>query len=50
MRVSANWFLSDHWLVNGDVAVSRLMNSAADSPITEERTGGALALTLACMF
>jgi outer membrane scaffolding protein for murein synthesis (MipA/OmpV family) len=47
---SANWFITDHWLVNGNAAVSRLMTDAADSPITEKRTQGTLALTLAYMF
>jgi outer membrane scaffolding protein for murein synthesis (MipA/OmpV family) len=47
---SSTWFLSEHWLANTDAAVSRLLASAAGSPITERRTQGVLTLAVAYMF
>lgn len=47
---SATWFVTDHWLVNGQAAVSRLLGSAADSPITERATQETLSLTIAYKF
>lgn len=47
---SATWFITDHWLLNTDAAVSRLTNGAADSPITQEKTQGTLTLTVAYQF
>lgn len=46
----ATWFFTKHWLMNGDAAVSRLLGSAADSPITQEKTEGALTLSVAYQF
>jgi outer membrane scaffolding protein for murein synthesis (MipA/OmpV family) len=43
---SATSFLTDHWLVNMDGAVSQLRGSAAESPITERRTQRALAVSV----
>jgi outer membrane scaffolding protein for murein synthesis (MipA/OmpV family) len=40
-------FLTDHWFINADTAVNRLLGSAADSPITQIRVQHALALSLA---
>jgi outer membrane scaffolding protein for murein synthesis (MipA/OmpV family) len=47
---TATWFITDHWLLNTDAAVSRLLGSAAESPITQRRTQGTLTLTIAYMF
>jgi outer membrane scaffolding protein for murein synthesis (MipA/OmpV family) len=47
---SATWFITDHWLLNSDTAVSRLLGSAATSPITQRKTQGMLALSFAYMF
>lgn len=47
---SATWFVTEHWLLNAQAAVSRLLGSAADSPITERATEETLALTVAYQF
>jgi outer membrane scaffolding protein for murein synthesis (MipA/OmpV family) len=47
---NATWFMTDHWLLDAATAVSRLFDSAADSPITQRKTEGALALTVAYKF
>ena len=47
---SATWFITNHWLFSGDTAVSRLLGSAATSPITQRKTQGILALAVAYMF
>lgn len=47
---SATWFITKHWMLDGDVAVSRLLGSAADSPITQQRTQETANLTIAYMF
>lgn len=47
---SATWFITRHWLLNGNAAVSRLLGSAADSPITQERTQETVNLTIGYMF
>lgn len=39
---SATLFITDHWLMNIDAAVNRLLGSARDSPITERRFQRAL--------
>jgi outer membrane scaffolding protein for murein synthesis (MipA/OmpV family) len=44
---SATKLLSQHWLLNVDLAVSQLRGSAANSPITESRTQKALAVSAA---
>jgi outer membrane scaffolding protein for murein synthesis (MipA/OmpV family) len=44
---SATGFITDHWLVNLDTAVNRLLGSAAYSPITQKTTQHVLALSLA---
>jgi outer membrane scaffolding protein for murein synthesis (MipA/OmpV family) len=47
---SATWFFTEHWMLNGDAAISHLMGSASSSPITEQRTQGMLAVSLAYQF
>jgi len=44
---SATWFPSEHWLVNFDGAVNRLLGSAGQSPITQRRTQRAFAVSAA---
>ena len=46
MGFSATRFLSEHWLVNLDLAVNRLRGSAAQSPITQYRVQHVAALSL----
>ena len=36
MGFSATRFVTDHWLVNFDAAFNRLLDSAGDSPITQQ--------------
>jgi outer membrane scaffolding protein for murein synthesis (MipA/OmpV family) len=43
---SATKFITTHWLLNVDGAVSQLRGSAANSPITESRTQKALAMSV----
>ncbi len=43
---SATKFITQHWLLNADLSYSRLLGSAADSPITETRVQRALALSV----
>ncbi len=47
---SATWFITQHWQLNADTAVSRLLSDAADSPITQNPTRGTLDLTVAYVF
>jgi outer membrane scaffolding protein for murein synthesis (MipA/OmpV family) len=44
---SGTLFLTDHWFIDADTAVNRLLGSAADSPITQKRVQHVLALSLA---
>jgi outer membrane scaffolding protein for murein synthesis (MipA/OmpV family) len=44
---SATWFVTEHWLLNTDAAVERLLGAAADSPITQEKVQGMLAVSVA---
>jgi outer membrane scaffolding protein for murein synthesis (MipA/OmpV family) len=48
--LSATWFFADHWLLDAEAAFSRLLGSAARSPITQSPTEGALDLTIAYKF
>jgi outer membrane scaffolding protein for murein synthesis (MipA/OmpV family) len=44
---SATRFITDHWLINMDAAVDRLLGSARESPITQRTVQRALALSFA---
>lgn len=44
------YFLSDHWLLNGAVSYERLLDGAADSPITETKNQFTANLLLDYMF
>jgi outer membrane scaffolding protein for murein synthesis (MipA/OmpV family) len=44
---SATRFVTDHWLVNMDATVNRLLGSARDSPITQRTVQPAVALSVA---
>jgi outer membrane scaffolding protein for murein synthesis (MipA/OmpV family) len=43
---SATRFITSHWLVNMDAAISQIRGSAAESPLIEEHTQRVLALSL----
>jgi outer membrane scaffolding protein for murein synthesis (MipA/OmpV family) len=43
---SATKFITSHWLLNMDAAISQLRGSASQSPLIEERTQRVLALSL----
>ena len=43
---SATKFITSHWLVNMDAAISQIRGSAAQSPLVEEHTQRVLALSL----
>jgi outer membrane scaffolding protein for murein synthesis (MipA/OmpV family) len=44
---TATGFLTDHWLINMDAAVNRLLGSARESPITQKTTQHALGISVA---
>ncbi len=48
--LSATGFITEHWLVNLDGAVNRLLGSAAYSPITQKTTQHVIALSLGYMW
>jgi outer membrane scaffolding protein for murein synthesis (MipA/OmpV family) len=47
LGVSATGFVTEHWLINVDAAVNRLLGSARDSPITQKTEQHAIALSVA---
>ena len=47
---SLTWFFADHWLFNTDIAVTRLLGSAAASPIVRTPNGGVAIATVAYQF
>ena len=47
---SATWFFSGHWFANSVLAVDRLLNDAARSPTTEQKTQYAFGLTVGYEF
>jgi outer membrane scaffolding protein for murein synthesis (MipA/OmpV family) len=44
---SATGFITDHWLLNLDAAVSKLKGSADESPVTERGTERVIVLSVA---
>jgi outer membrane scaffolding protein for murein synthesis (MipA/OmpV family) len=44
---SGTGFITEHWLINLDTAVNRLLGSARESPITQKTTQHAFALSVA---
>lgn len=48
--LTATWFLNPHWAVNANTAVSQLVGSAANSPITESSTEGVIAVAVIYKF
>jgi outer membrane scaffolding protein for murein synthesis (MipA/OmpV family) len=48
--LNATWLVTDHWLFDATTAMSRLFDSAANSPITQRKTEGTVALTVAYRF
>ena len=47
---SATKFLTSHWLLNMDTAISQIRGSASQSPLIEERTQRTLAISLNYQF
>lgn len=43
---SATKFITDHWLINADMAINQIRGSPAHSPLVERRTQRVLALSL----
>ena len=44
---SATRFMTEHWLINSDLAWNRLRGSAADSPITQSAVQGVVEFSTA---
>lgn len=47
---SATRFITSHWLINMDAAISQIRGSASQSPLIEERTQRVLALSINYQF
>ena len=47
---SATKFLSDHWLLNADMAINQIRRSPAHSPVVQRRTQRVLALSVNYMW
>jgi outer membrane scaffolding protein for murein synthesis (MipA/OmpV family) len=47
---SATKFLSDHWLLNADMAINQIRGSPAHSPVVQRRTQRVLALSVNYMW
>lgn len=47
---SGNWFIAEHWLIDGDIAAKRLFDRAADSPLAHRSTGYVLGFALAYQY
>ena len=43
---SATRFITEHWLINTDLAINRLLGSSSDSPITQRNVQGVVALSM----
>jgi outer membrane scaffolding protein for murein synthesis (MipA/OmpV family) len=48
--VSADYRFTDHWAIHGDIAFERLMASAGNSPLVQEKNQLGSALTIAYTF
>ncbi len=48
--LSANWFVTQRWILNASAAFSQLLQSAARSPITEQASQGVISLSVAYRF
>jgi outer membrane scaffolding protein for murein synthesis (MipA/OmpV family) len=48
--VSANWFVTSHWILNTSAAFMQLLDSAANSPITRAASEGVVSLSVAYRF
>lgn len=48
--VSSGWFLSDHWLVTGDLAVRSILHDFDNSPIVQETWSAHASLSIAYSF
>lgn len=45
LGVNATWLITDHWLANMDTAVTHLLGSARESPITQSATQGVVSVS-----
>jgi len=50
LGVSAAWLITPHWIVNASGAVNRLLGSAAESPITENKDQAVISLSALYKF
>lgn len=50
LGVNATWFFHKSWFLNSSAAVNRLLNDAAESPFTREKTQGAFNFTIGYLF
>ena len=48
--VSAGWFITDHWFLNGDLSVKRILADFNQSPIVQEPWQGFASFGLAYVF
>lgn len=48
--IDATWLLTDEWMINGILAGNRLLNDAAQSPLTRQRAQYTLSLTAGYQF
>ncbi|BCF92644.1 MULTISPECIES: MipA/OmpV family protein [Paraburkholderia] len=48
--VTMIWFVNKHWFVTADGALKRLLGSAANSPITQTKTGGVCDVSINYQF
>ena len=48
--LSAGWFMSDHWLITGDLAVRRILHDFDKSPIVQEPWSAHASLSVAYSF
>ncbi len=48
--LSAGWFMSDHWLVTGDLAVRRILHDFDKSPVVQEVWSAHASLSVAYAF
>ena len=48
--LSAGWFMTDHWLITGDLAVKRILHDFDKSPVVQEPWSAFASLSIAYAF
>ncbi|MFZ1992288.1 MAG: MipA/OmpV family protein [Alphaproteobacteria bacterium] len=48
--LSAGWFMTDHWLITGDLAVKRILHDFDNSPVVREPWSAFASLSIAYAF